>query len=322
VNLRPTGRQRRGPATTGATWLPGLFFVAIGAGIGVAYEIYRARVLVPEREGLTTAISVAVDKPDPQNDGKLVHVVGTLGGVERLTDPLFGVAVEALKLRRRVWLYQWEQGGVRSKSSYGVEDSHGNTTTLLKTRTYDYSMVWSEKLIDSKSFYNARHDNPPTKIIPDFAAAAAKISLGAFAVSPELVEQIDNFQVVPMSDANLSALPANLRNEAKVVGEESYIGATPQKPAIGDLKVRLEFAPTATASVIARQNGDKLSPCPLAKGGAIALLKVGSYSAQEMINQFAQDQSQERRLVWGMGGFVILFGLAVVRVAAIKARTR
>ena len=58
---------------------------------------------MPEREGMTAAISVSADKPDSQNDGKLIYVTGELAGVETLADSEFGVAVDALKLRRRVW---------------------------------------------------------------------------------------------------------------------------------------------------------------------------------------------------------------------------
>ena len=63
----------------------------------------------------------------------------------------------------------------------------------MKTTTYTYSPVWSEKLIDSRSFHNFGHDNPPTKAIPDREMAAAQISLGGFAMAPELVQQLDYF---------------------------------------------------------------------------------------------------------------------------------
>ena len=99
-----------------------------------------------------------------------------------------------------------------------MEDSHGNTTTLLKTRTYNYSKNWSEKVIDSRSFYNAGHDNPATKEIPDRAVTAVKITLGVFTVASELVEQIDNFKNVPVSDKNLSAIAEPLRAKVKTCG--------------------------------------------------------------------------------------------------------
>lgn len=319
IEEQKAGRDaRRRPlkgAQKGFAWMLGLCFLAAGLAMIVGYEIYWARVVAPEREGMATAIPVGADKLDPQNNGRLVHVTGELAGVENLTDPEFGVAVDALRLRRRVWMYQWQQGGLKSQFSVGTEDSKGNSTTLLKTKNYNYSKDWSEKLIDSRSFYNAGHDNPAAKGIPDRAVAAAKITLGVFAVAPELAGQIDNFQTVPVSDKNLSALAEPLRTRAKLFGDGIYLGTNADQPAIGDLKVKFEFAPAATASVIARQNGNNLSPYAVAKSGSIAQLRVGTFSVQEMTRQFAKDEFQTRLLVWVFGGLVILFGSVVIAVA-------
>jgi hypothetical protein len=293
-------------------WLFGLFFLAVGLALIVGYEIYWARVVVPERNGMAAAISVNTDKLDPQNDGKLIHVTGALAGVENLTDPEFGVAVDALRLRRRVWMYQWEQGGIQSQSSYGTEDSKGNTTTYLKTRTYNYSKNWLEQLIDSRSFYNAGHDNPATMEIAAHTVDATKITLGVFAVTPELAEQIDNFQAVPVSDKNLSALTEPIRVRAKLFDGGLYVGANADQPAIGDLKIKFESAPATTVSVIAQQNGNNLSPY---EARSIGSLRVGTFSVQEMTSQFSKDEFQQRVLVWIFGGFIILFGSIVIAVA-------
>ena len=43
----------------------------------------------------------------PENEGKLVHVSGYLDIFDPLQDPPYGVSIAAVKLKRRVQMYQW-----------------------------------------------------------------------------------------------------------------------------------------------------------------------------------------------------------------------
>lgn len=292
----------------------GMVFILFGVGLVAVMEIYWARVVIPERNGLGTAVSVPADKPDPQNDSKLVHVTGPLGGSETLVDTNFNAAADGLRLRRRVWMWQWQQDSVQSKSSYGMQDSQGNNTTLLKTTTYNYTSDWFEKVIDSRSFYNAGHDNPTEMKISPYNVSAAKISLGGFILSPELVGQINNFQTIPASDKSLSVLEPSLRARAVVDRGEIYTG-NPKQPAIGDLKVRLEYAPATTVSIIARQDGGKLSPYAVTKTATVALLSGGTHTVSEMTQQFNSDNLKWRGMAWGMGLCAMLFGGGIIHLA-------
>jgi len=296
-------------------WLLGLLFLTVSLTMIVGYEIYWARVIMPERRGMATSVTVRADKIDPQNDSKLVHVSGELGGVENLSDPAFGVAVDALRLRRRVWMYQWEENGQKSSFSSGTIDARGNTKTDYKATIYNYDKVWSEGVIDSRAFHNFGHDNPGEKKIPDRTVAATNITLGVFAVASELVKQIDNFQIVPVNDKNLSAMAEPLRSRAKLLGNEIYIGANADQPAIGDLKIEFEFAPATNASVIAQQAGNNLAPYAVAKSGSIAQLQIGTISVQEMTSRFAKDEFQRRMIVWVAGGVLLLCGSFLVHLA-------
>jgi hypothetical protein len=310
-------RPLTGPKKVFAGLLALAFFL-LGAAIVTGYEVYNAKVLSPELNQLGTAVDIHADKLDPKNEGKLVHVTDALSGIEKLSDPEFGVAVDALKLRRRVWMYQWQQGSRQSKSSYGVEDANGNTTTLLKTENYNYTQNWFENVINSRSFHNSGHDNPSEMKISARIVSATNITLGAFTLAPELSAQLDNYTTVQLNLTNLATLGAAPRTMAKQVGEELYFGADHDHPAIGDLKVRVEVALPATVSIIARQQGMVLSPQVVGKRVSVSLLRVGTHSVPEMVAQFAKTNSQQRMLVWVAGGILMLCGLGLLTQARRK----
>ena len=60
-------------------------------------------------EGAAACLDVPADKVDDANEGKLVHVSGDATTAETLKDDLFGVSASALKLARKVEIYQWEE---------------------------------------------------------------------------------------------------------------------------------------------------------------------------------------------------------------------
>ena len=85
--------------------------------------------------------TVAADKVDPANEGKLVHVTGTLSTTGPATDSDFAVKIDGVRLVRHVEMFQWtEQSGTETTKKLG-----GGETT--KT-TYTYRQEWADKPVD------------------------------------------------------------------------------------------------------------------------------------------------------------------------------
>lgn len=53
------------------------------------------------------------EPPNPDNDRKLVHISGYLSIPKALEDSPYGVSIYAVKLKRRVQMYQWVEEKIR-----------------------------------------------------------------------------------------------------------------------------------------------------------------------------------------------------------------
>ncbi len=105
-------------------------------------------------EGAGLVMSVPADQVNPAMEGKLVHLSGLIQTQEELSDAELGVSTKAVKLRRTVEMYQWqeEQSTQTTKKLGGGEE---------QVTTYSYTTVWSSWPQDSSKFKEPTgHTNP------------------------------------------------------------------------------------------------------------------------------------------------------------------
>jgi hypothetical protein len=287
-----------------------VFFVAAIALLfwNEGRAVHTAKML---REGAASVISVSADSMEPPNDGKLVHFTGSASG-EKLTDPLFHTSADGIQLSRVVQMYQWKE----TEKVGSQSDNIGGGQTSRKTYTYD--KIWSADLIDSSNFHEKEYVNPRTMRVTGSKWAASQVKVGAFSLPPELINRVDNYGLLPLSDTNLEQLPHDLQGDAAISNGLCYISGqsrrtvNPGEPQIGDLKVSVNLAPPGPVSVVARQTGNSLDGYPTRAGGTLELLYVGNHPASEM---FATEQRHNSQLSWilrGVGFVVVWFGLLLI----------
>ena len=255
--------------------------------------------------GSSSVTEVSADTIDPAQDGELVHLSGEAKSEEELSDALLGQSVVALRLRRTVEMYQWdEESQTRKTKKLG-----GGTT---KVTTYTYAMQWSESAISSSEFREIGHDNPPMPTQGD-TLDAKRVTLGARTLSPQLVGQIDAF--TPLTPDPTVASQAQLDGRAATVsGDSFYFGANPSSPELGDLRVSLARVDSPIAiSVVAGQLGESFAAWETPDARTFEpRLELGVHSSAEM---FAQMNAENASLTWiiRVAGFAMMFiGLMLI----------
>jgi Transmembrane protein 43 len=269
----------------------------IGAVILIFWnESHSVRVIKSLKEGAANVVEAQAY--DSENDGELVHVTGETASDQTLRDPKFGVTSPGIRLNRNVQVYAWTE----KESSSSSTNMSGSKTTK---KTYTYDKKWVSSLPKSSHFKEREgHENPTELKYSSDSFQADKVALGSYTLDPELVAKIDKAKSVSLDESSVK-----LPEGAKLSGDAIYVGADPENPAVGDLRITETVVPTGTVSVVADQGpGGVLTPSETDAGETIALVESGSKSAKEM---FATAQSANRTFTWvaRLGGFLmLLFG--------------
>lgn len=302
--------------------LVGLVLVAVAVGLlwwNEGRAVKRARAL---EEGAGQVVSIGADRVDPAFEGKLVHLSGQATTDETLTDPQFGLAVQGLKLRRVVQMYQWRE----HSQSETREKLGGGTETVT---TYSYDRGWEEHPVDSSGFKKpGGHANPQSMPYQQWDAVAGRVTLGAYRLSPSLVAQIGGFHPVPLPQGDAASGGLRIPTGAQRSGDELYFGTNPGAPEVGDTRVRFEMVSPQEVSIVSTQRGDSFEPFVASNGNSVELLESGIQSAAQM---FQAAQERNTLLTWGLralgfflmfAGFRMLFGTLRVLAAVIPALGR
>lgn len=249
------------------------------------------------QEGAAAVVSIDSATVDPANEGRLVHVSGAVTATAPLADPLFGIQQQALQLVRKVEMYQWRE---KSQSTTKEKIGGGKETTT----TYTYEKVWSDKLIHSSGFKEQKgHVNPAEMRYGQERWVAQDARLGAFRFHAGLTERLPGAEPLLIQEGDYqyeNTKPSTLRDGVL------YLGANPDQPEVGDMRVRWEILRPTEASVVARQSGEGFAPYQAKSGTKIELVSKGIVSAESM---FSSAVAANKALTWGLraGGFLAMF---------------
>jgi predicted transcriptional regulator len=246
-------------------------------------------------EGQIRIVPVSADAVDPEQDGRLVHLIGKLHTPDAgVRDPELGIRFpDAVKVRRSVEMYQWK----------GTNKSKGSPPS------YTYKTVWENDRIDSADYAEDRK-NPPFPFGYK-RMTADTVKLGAFILSTGVARHITTSDKILLEGSRLEGLSGPLEARAMPYNGGIYIAAggppDPDDPEIGDIRVVYYGAGAMRVSVIAKQQGNRLVPFVGAEGVELAMLEPGSLDAAQM---FAAAARQNTFMTWALRfmGLFLMFG--------------
>lgn len=262
----------------------GIILILVSIGLLFWNEgraVKRAQTL---EEGSGAVVSVAADQVSPANEGKLVHFSGMATTPQTVNDPEFGISVNALRLERKVEMYQWEE-----KSSSSEKKNVGGSATT--TTTYTYNKTWSDRLISSGSFNQvADHQNPSSMPYPSQTFTAQAVTVGGFLLTESLLNKIGGAEKL----------------------KEEYRGASAANPQIGDVRITFSVVKPQMVSIIAKQTGNTLAPYQTSNGEPLELLEAGTKDAAAMFKSAVSSNQTMTWILRFVGWLLMFFGFATI----------
>ncbi|KAJ8920944.1 hypothetical protein NQ315_015737 [Exocentrus adspersus] len=235
------------------------------------------------------------DKIQPELDGRVVYISGNLVVDEPLTEPDYGISIQAVKLKRRVQMYQWVEERTPRDDD---ETSAGSYNSI---NDYYYVTEWRDKLVDSSSFYiRHNHENPkeiPLKSVTDIAPL---VRVGNLQVGNDIKHKFNEYIEVTSDER-----PEN--RDVKLHMGIYYHCEDIWNPEVGDIRVQFYYAGAAgePVTIIAKQESGVLVPYTTSKGHNIALLRHGSLNINQMFSAEHYDAKMETWKLRGVGVFVL-----------------
>jgi hypothetical protein len=250
-------------------------------------------------EGAGLVKTVAADKVDPANEGKLVHVIGTLSTTGPARDDEFAMKSDGVHIVRHVQMFQWTED---SESDSSKKLGGGETT---KT-TYKYKRDWVDKPVDSSKFHTRDGHANPQMTWRLRQVLAPGIKLGTFSMPDTLMRGFGKEESLEVGDEQVAALQKHTQKPVQAIDGALYVGKDPAQPSVGDFKITFAEVKAQTASVVARQAGPTFEPYTTRAGGKVELMMAGSVPAADMFKE-AQDDNRLWTWLIRLGGCVAMF---------------
>jgi hypothetical protein len=264
--------------------------VGIAIGLGAAGTLLWNEWRLARSSGALAEVRQSLE----QGDGRAIRVSGEARAAAPARDPLFEVAVPALRLDRTAETFQWRE----------QREGSGDNKVLR------YERVWSPALIASRRFeQRSTHANPAALRIETARFAGGGTRLGGLVLDAALVDRLPaTRELFPERDRRPLTAAGLIFARA---GDWLYSGEA-AAPAIGDVRVRFAAAPEGLATAIGTEADGRLEPFRSGSGEEVGLAAYGDVTAETLLGDAARGDWREAWALRGFAGLVMLMAALFV----------
>ncbi|HCL79393.1 MAG TPA: primosome assembly protein PriA [Synergistaceae bacterium] len=291
-----------------------------------------------------------ISKVDPSFNGKVIYATGRADTKDMLQDPVFGVGKVAVKLDRDVEYYQWVESS-RSEKRKKLGGGEETVTTYTYAKQWTSTPVDSNTFKDPDYIgineVLARVQNEqwvaPTVsfgayTLPDFLKSgiggaqplqveledqqkqeiAKLISVSRRylrqpgAVRPGAIGVVADTVARSVSGAVLGENDVDVATYVHSQGNVVYIGADPNSPHVGDVRLTFTQTPPADVSIVAKVVGSTFDKFTASNGYTFSRIDMGTVSAETMFEGAKTENTVMAWILRVVGTFLVIAGLRMI----------
>ncbi|XP_045529869.1 transmembrane protein 43 homolog [Pieris brassicae] len=243
----------------------------------------------------------AIDDPK-RYEGQVVHVVGPIRILEPISEPDYNIQVQAVKLRKRVQMYQWIE---ETTETDNFISEHADESQ----KTYWYRKDWKDFVVDSALFYiRPGHHNPTSMPMFSETHVADNVKIGWMFLGVDVKRKVNDYYEI-WSDSRPE------RSDIKLHSGFYYHGNSALDHEIGDLRIHFSYAGREDDiyTVVGVVEGGTLqpySPTNFPYADPISLLRKGSYSLKQLYGLEKKD-ANTHTWKYRILGFIQVFASAM-----------
>ncbi len=220
---------------------------------------------------------------------KLVYVNWEIKGQNILKDNLSNIESKAIKLERKVEMYQW----IEHKNTKHHDNTWWSHTT---TNTYTYNTKWSDKIENSNSYKEIWHENP--NIIKFWSASYINNNkIWIYNISEEFIKKLNtdtNIQLI-QKDVNKFKI-LNKEKNAQLEWNYIYLWTWSSiNPNIWDIRISYNEISEWEYSLVWKQEWDSIKNYTSSNWNDITLIEKWNVSIE---NIFTKAKNDNKTMTW------------------------